>query len=339
MNYSLLRSLLFQLNPEAAHAVTLNFLRHIYRPWMQPAFLKNLPQHPINLLGLNFPNPLGLAAGLDKNGECIDAWLSMGFGFVEVGTVTPKPQHGNPKPRLFRIPQAQALINRMGFNNKGVDYLISRLKARKVPGIVGVNIGKNLTTPIEQAVNDYKICLQKVYAYADYIVVNISSPNTPGLRELQQTDYLNHLLSILKKLQKNLQNQYQKYVPLIIKTESDLTAEQVNNFVACVIEHQVDGIITSNTSVDHQPVAHLPHGQEAGGLSGAPIHERAVGMVKQLHDLTQAKIPIIGVGGIGSANKAQNFFVAGASLVQIYTGFIYHGPPLIAKILNSLPKV
>lgn len=337
--YSLIKPILFQLDPELTHEITLKFLQFVFQPFLAKWLRKKIPQHPMRVFGLSFPNPIGLAAGFDKNGDCIDALLSLGFGFIEVGTVTPKPQQGNPRPRLFRIPEANAIVNRMGFNNKGVDYLVDRLKRRHIAGIVGVNIGKNALTPIEEAAQDYRICLQKVYPYADYVVINISSPNTPGLRVLQTEQHLDDLLHDLMREKQALEKLHKKQVPLLVKVTIDLTTEQIEYLIQTVLIHQLDGVIASNTSIDHRAVSLFKYGHEKGGLSGQPIFIKSLQMVRTIYRLSMGKLPIIAVGGILSGENAKQMFDAGASLVQIYTGLIYSGPRLIHEIHCALEKI
>jgi dihydroorotate dehydrogenase len=286
-------------------------------------------------MGIDFPNSLGLAAGLDKNGECINAFAAMGFGFIEVGTVTPRPQAGNPKPRIFRLPEANAVINRMGFNNKGVDYLVSQVRSAKFSGVLGINIGKNKDTPEEKAKDDYIHCMQKVYDFASYITINISSPNTPGLRSLQYGDALNELLSALKAEQAQLAKQYNKYVPIAVKIAPDLTEDEVSSIAISLIDNNIDGVIATNTTLSREGVEGLEFGNEQGGLSGAPVKDKSTTVIRLLAKALDNKLPIIGVGGIASSNDANEKLVAGASLVQIYTGFIYQGPPLVKEIVNG----
>lgn len=287
-------------------------------------------------MGLSFPSPVGLAAGLDKNGAVIDGMAKMGFGFIEVGTVTPRPQPGNPKPRLFRVPEAQGVINRFGFNNLGVDNLISNVKASRYQGILGINIGKNFDTPLERAVEDYLICMQKVYAYASYITVNISSPNTKNLRDLQSADALSSLLSSLKAEQSKLAQQYGKYVPLALKIAPDLTAEQVHEIAGLLMQHHIDAVIATNTTLSREAVKGLPHAEETGGLSGAPVRDVSTFVIRQLSEVLQGKVPIIGVGGILSGPDAAEKIAAGASLVQLYSGLIYRGPKLVHEVCRAI---
>ncbi len=299
-------------------------------------YKNNVPNKPTEIMGITVPNPVGLAAGLDKNGECINAFSSMGFGFVEVGTVTPKPQPGNEKPRLFRLEEANGIINRMGFNNKGVDYLVDQVRRANPDVIVGINIGKNKDTAEENAKDDYLICMQKVYNYANYITVNISSPNTPGLRSLQYGEALNELLSAIKTEQKVLAEKYNKYVPIAVKIAPDLSEEEIDGIAKCLIDNQIDGVIATNTTLDRDKVAHLEHGDEAGGLSGKPLTDKSTQVIKQLATVLDGKLPIIGVGGIHTVADAKEKFAAGAKVVQLYSGFIYEGPDLVKDIVTAL---
>lgn len=337
MFYSLFRPLLFGLDPETAHCVTFSALDKAHR-------LGLLPAHPLvckprKIMGLEFPNPVGLAAGLDKNGEYIDALATLGFGFIEIGTVTPRPQPGNPKPRMFRLPQANAIINRLGFNNHGVDKLVENVRRanyRGTHGVLGINIGKNFDTPVEKAADDYLICLRKVYSHASYVVVNISSPNTPHLRQLQNAEELDQLLGVLKTEQKKLADEHGKYTPLVVKIAPDLEASQTESVAALLMKHQIDGVIATNTTLARTGVEGLAHASEAGGLSGAPLTQRATAVIRQLHAALQGALPIIGVGGIMSAADAKEKMDAGASLVQIYTGLIYRGPDLVHEVAQAV---
>ena len=332
--YQLIRPLLFRLEPERAHELALRALNVCQRnPLLRPLlFPKQIHQAPRQLMGLTFPNGIGLAAGADKNGEAIDAFGALGFGFVEVGTVTPKAQEGNPKPRQFRLIEQQGIINRNGFNNLGVDYLVEKLKARQYQGIVGVNIGKNAITPLENAADDYLHCLRKVYAHADYVTVNISSPNTKQLRSLQYGEALSHLLTELKSEQAKLQSAQQKYVPLVLKIAPDLTPQELEQIADALLRYQFDGVIATNTTLDRQTVADSPFAEQAGGLSGKPLAERSTLIISQLNQLLKGKIPIIGVGGIDSVQAAQQKLDAGAQLLQIYSALIYQGPQLIQQL-------
>lgn len=334
MLYTLLRPLLFKLDPESAHCITFSAIENARKLGL----LKNTPVvcQPRTVMDLDFPNPVGLAAGLDKNGEHLDALAALGFGFIEIGTVTPRPQPGNPAPRIFRVPEANAVINRLGFNNHGVDRLIENIKRSDYQGVLGINIGKNFDTPLEKAADDYLIGLRKVYRYASYITVNISSPNTQNLRQLQATDALNQLLGQLKSEQVKLAQMHGKYVPMVVKIAPDLEVAQIESIAALLMKHQIDGVIATNTTISRAGIEHLPIAQESGGLSGAPLTQRATAVIHQLHHCLQDAIPIIGVGGIMSAHDAQDKLKAGASLIQLYTGLIYRGPDLVREIAQAV---
>ncbi len=336
MFYSAIRKVFFKFDPEAIHELTIKSFKATGATPLNLLYKQSVPNKPVEVMGIKFPNPVGLAAGLDKNGECIKAFEAMGFGFVEVGTVTPRPQPGNDKPRIFRLPEANAIINRMGFNNKGVDYLVDQVIKAKFSGVLGINIGKNKDTPDENAKDDYIHCMRKVYDHATYITVNISSPNTPGLRSLQYGDALNELLSALKAEQTSLAEQYGKYVPVAVKIAPDLTAEEVDSIAQCLIANNIDGVIATNTTLARDKVAHLQFGDEQGGLSGAPVKEQSTKVIQLLSKALDNKLPIIGVGGIASGSDAQEKIAAGAKLVQVYTGFIYQGPELVKEIVHSL---
>jgi len=324
--------ILTRLDPELAHDLGLAGLR-----WLRPLWpaLALPPGAGVRCLGLNFAHPLGLAAGFDKNGDYLDALGAMGFSHVELGTVTPRPQPGNPKPRMFRIPEARALINRMGFNNKGVDHLVGQVSRSRFRGIRGISIGKNADTPLEQAQDDYLICLRKVYALADYIAVNISSPNTARLRELQAGDGLERLLGALFEERRILEGRHGKRVPLLVKVAPDLTPEQIAALARDLRSLAVDGVIATNTSTDRSALANTPAGAEAGGLSGAPLHSLSLWVISQLRAELGADFPLIGVGGIVSADHARATLRAGANLIQIYTGFAYRGFALLEEIVNA----
>lgn len=336
--YPLLRPLLFTLNPETAHHATLDGLRTAYDFGLLPLLARRPEPDPRTVMGLEFPNPVGMAAGLDKNGEYIDALGALGFGFIEIGTVTPRPQPGNPQPRLFRLPHAQGIINRMGFNNHGVDALVENVKRAKFKGILGINIGKNADTPIENAANDYLIGLRKVYTHASYVAVNISSPNTRNLRQLQGGDELNALLAQLKEEQLALADLHGRYVPLAVKIAPDLDGEQVKQIAALLVRHRIDGVIATNTTLSREEVEGLPHGDEAGGLSGAPVRARSTAVIRQLATELHGALPVIGVGGILCGADAAEKIRAGAALVQIYSGLIYRGPALIAECAEAIRK-
>lgn len=333
MLYSLARPLLFTLAPERAHELTLSMLGKAQKFGLMH---QKVPAKPVTCMGIEFPNPVGLAAGLDKNGAHIDALAALGFGFIEIGTITPRPQEGNPQPRLFRIPQAKAIINRMGFNNDGVDQLIENVKAANFKGVLGINIGKNADTPVEDAVSDYLICLEKVYNYASYITVNISSPNTKNLRSLQSGDALTELLKTLKDRQLELSQQYNHYVPLVLKVAPDLTPEDIDFIAAQLLKFKIDGLIVTNTTLGREGVENLPHGEESGGLSGAPVFEKSTECLRQFSTVLKGQIPLIGVGGILSGDQAVAKQQAGASLIQIYSGLIYTGPVLVKDCVNAM---
>ncbi|BBF78968.1 quinone-dependent dihydroorotate dehydrogenase [Acinetobacter ursingii] len=332
MLYSLARPMLFSLSPERAHELTLSLLKSAHKIGLAR---QHIAPKPVTCMGIEFPNPVGLAAGLDKNGAYIDALAAMGFGFIEIGTITPRPQAGNPQPRLFRIPEAKAIINRMGFNNDGVDQLIENVKSSKFKGILGINIGKNADTPVENAVDDYLICLEKVYHYASYITVNISSPNTKNLRSLQSGDALTELLETLKQRQLELAEQYHHYVPLVLKVAPDLTEEDIEFIANQLLQFKIDGLIVTNTTLSRVGVESLPYGNEAGGLSGAPVFEKSTECLRQFAKRLNGQIPLIGVGGITQGEHALAKKDAGASLVQIYSGLIYTGPSLIKDCVSA----
>jgi dihydroorotate dehydrogenase len=336
--YPLLRPLLFRLDGEKVHRWTLELLDAAHALGLTRFAAPKCPPAPVQVMGLTFPNAVGLAAGLDKNGEHVDALAALGFGFIEVGTVTPRPQGGNPRPRLFRIPQARALINRMGFNNLGVDRLVYNLSRARYRGILGVNIGKNFDTPIERAAADYLACMRKVYPLASYLVANISSPNTADLRRLQSSAELDRLLAALKAEQRALSQASGRYVPLMVKIAPDLSEEQVEAIAQSLISHGVDGVIAANTTVARTGVEGLPHGDEIGGLSGAPLRERSTAVVRRLHAALGERIPIIGVGGILRGEDAVEKCEAGARLIQLYTGLIYGGPHLVAECVRALEQ-
>ncbi|WP_076417882.1 quinone-dependent dihydroorotate dehydrogenase [Colwellia sp. UCD-KL20] len=336
MFYSAIRKVFFKFDAETIHEMTIKALKNTGTTPLRALYCQNVPSKPVTVMGIEFPNPIGLAAGLDKNGECIPAFGAMGFGFVEVGTVTPRPQPGNDKPRIFRIPKANAVINRMGFNNKGVDYLVDQVRKAQFKGVLGINIGKNKDTPEENAKDDYIHCMQKVYNFASYITINISSPNTPGLRSLQYGDALNELLFALKAEQATLAEKYGKYVPIAVKIAPDLTEPEVESIAECLIANNIDGVIATNTTLSREGVEGLEHGEEIGGLSGAPVKEKSTQVIKLLAKVLDNKLPIIGVGGISNGADAKEKIDAGAKLVQVYTGFIYQGPDLIKDVVNAL---
>ena len=332
--YPVLRPLLFKLDAETAHEWTVRMMRFGNALGLLDAKINN-PSSPVEVLGLKFPNHVGLAAGMDKSASAVDAWLACGFGFVEVGTLTPRPQPGNPTPRLFRLIEHKAIINRMGFNNPGIDAAMKRLEKRSGGGIVGVNIGKNFDTLNENAVDDYVFCLRRAYAVADYIAVNISSPNTKGLRDLQAEEPIRKLVGTLKNEQSNLATQHGKKVPLLVKIAPDLTEEQVDSLVRVFTEQNLDGVIATNTTISRDEVAGHPLSGEGGGLSGTPVRARSTQVIEVLHEALPANMPVIGVGGIMNGDDALEKLNVGSSLVQIYTGLVYRGPALIAEAVEA----
>ena len=334
--YPLIQKLLFTQDAEWSHDFTINWLKRTQNSLLDCVYKQNLVDKPVQVLGLTFKNPVGLAAGLDKNGECIDAFAAMGFGFIEIGTVTPKPQPGNDKPRMFRLPAGQAIINRMGFNNKGVDNLIENVKRAKYTGILGINIGKNKDTPEGQALQDYLTCLRKVYNHASYITVNISSPNTPGLRNLQHGQALDELLLGLKTEQKLLETQYSKYVPILVKIAPDLSDQEIVDMSNSLINAKIDGVIATNTTLDRTEVLGQQNAQEMGGLSGAVLTAKSQAVTEKLCSVIAGRIPVIGVGGIHSATSAKERISAGSSLIQLYSSLIYKGPKVIKEIVDSI---
>ena len=335
MSYALLRPALFALGPEIAHRVTLDSLKAL-----QLVGLARAPRPRAacerNVMGLTFPNPVGLAAGLDKNGDYIDALATLGFGFIEIGTVTPRPQPGNPRPRMFRLPQANAVINRLGFNNHGVNRLVENVHRAKWRGILGINIGKNFNTPMEHAVGDYRACLRKIYPLASYVTVNISSPNTVGLRGLQESAQLEALLSSLTEERRSLADRHARRVPLALKIAPDLEPSQLTEIADLLQKYGIDAVIATNTTVTRDGVSMLPGGNETGGLSGAPLTARSTDVIAQLARALADAIPVIGVGGIMTGADARAKMAAGASLVQLYTGLVYRGPGLVAECLDAV---
>ena len=344
MHYALLRPFLFSLDPEIAHRLTLEALDRTNAFGLSGLLTSRSsgsPERPVRAMGIDFPNAVGLAAGLDKNGSHIDALAALGFGFIEIGTTTPRPQSGNPKPRMFRLVEAQALINRLGFNNGGVDALIANVERSRFVregGILGINIGKNFDTPNERAADDYLACLRKVYTKASYITVNISSPNTKNLRELQEAEALTALLRTLKHEQMVLAERFGRYVPMAVKIAPDLTREQIAAVARTVIEQALDGVIATNTTIARDAVAGLKHADEAGGLSGKPLRARATEVLRWLAQALDGAAPIIGVGGILWGADAREKVAAGATLVQFYTGMIYRGPDLVRECIAALAK-
>src|SRR5690554_3432798 len=337
--YGVIRNLLFRLPPEQAHAVALNGLDLAHRLRVLGAFSSKTEALPVNVMGLDFPNPVGLAAGLDKNADHVDALGALGFGFIEVGTVTPLPQPGNPKPRMFRLPEHQAIINRMGFNNEGLAHMLERVDKRSYRGILGINVGKNKDTPNDESESDYRKGIAAVYDRADYITVNVSSPNTPGLRDLQFGDSLKSLLSAIKDEQRNCEKQFGRYVPIAVKIAPDIDDDGIRLVAVALREAGLDGVIATNTTISRDAVSGHLHGAEAGGLSGAPVREASLRVIRGLYSELGDSLPIIGVGGITDGASAAEKIKAGAKLVQIYTGFIYRGPALIAEVVEAARKV
>lgn len=340
--YGLARPFLFGLDPEHAHDLTLDSIAKLQNTPLQKLWQQPRVEDPVTVAGLRFPNRIGLGAGLDKNGRCIDGLGAMGFGFIEVGTVTPKPQPGNPKPRMFRLPQAEALINRFGFNNEGLAAFIAHVRRarsfRAAGGIVGLNIGKNAATPIERAADDYLACLDGVYPHADYVTVNISSPNTKNLRALQGDEALDTLLGALRARRDELARAQRRTVPMFVKIAPDLDAQQVQVIAATLRRHGIDGVIATNTTLARDAVKGLPHGEEAGGLSGRPVFEASNRVIRALRAELGAGYPIIGVGGVMSGTDARAKIDAGADLVQVYTGLIYRGPALVQEAARALKR-
>jgi dihydroorotate dehydrogenase len=327
--YALARPLLFSLDPETAHHAALTLSRF--------GIPQRVPARPVTVMGIHFPNPVGLAAGLDKDAAHIDGLAKLGFGFIEVGTVTPRPQPGNPKPRIFRITQKHALINRFGFNNVGVDAFMANVARTRWRGILGINIGKNFDTPVERAADDYAFCLEKVYGAASYVTVNISSPNTKGLRDLQQERQLDELLDRLASVRERLARSYGKRIPLALKVAPDLDLQEVKSISEAVERHGFDGVIATNTTVSREGVEGLPHSEEAGGLSGAPVLAKSTAVLAAFRDRLAGKVALIGAGGILSGEDARKKLDAGAALVQLYTGLIYRGPALVRECVSAFP--
>jgi dihydroorotate dehydrogenase len=336
MSHQLIRSLLFKFDAEFSHDLTLKALSLSNKMGLL-SFLK--APHPSKLrtvMGIPFQNPVGLAAGLDKNASHIDALGKLGFGFIEVGTITPRPQPGNPRPRLFRLPEVQGIINRFGFNNIGVDAAVENIRLSKYKGVLGINIGKNFDTPIERAAEDYILCMKKVYQYANYIAVNISSPNTKNLRDLQETKALNILLGQLKQEQTRLNDYYGRYVPIALKISPDLTPKHLDAISKSIIKNRIDGVIATNTTINRDSVSDLDNGKEAGGMSGKPLCDMSNSIIRELYSRLQGEVPIIGVGGISSGEDAAEKINAGAELVQMYSGLIYQGRKLILDACHSI---
>lgn len=339
MLYPLARALMFKMDPERSHDLALNGLNLSASLGLSSLLSSPQPMLPVNVMGIRFPNPVGLAAGLDKNGIAVDGFADMGFGFIEVGTVTPKPQAGNDKPRLFRIPEQNAIINRMGFNNLGVDQLLKNLDSSRFDGVLGINIGKNKLTPNEKANDDYLICLRKVYSRASYITVNVSSPNTPGLRTLQHGDEFLTLLDALKTEQKKLAELHGRYVPIAVKIAPDMDSDELTGVAQALQRYEIDGVIATNTTLSREGVENTLHASEAGGLSGAPVRNKSTQAIRTLAQVLNGSMPIIGVGGITEGFDAAEKIEAGASLVQLYSGFIYKGPQLVIDSVKAIAEL
>lgn len=336
--YDWIRPLLFKMDAETAHGLTLYGLGVAHRSNLGSFVVREPGDLPTMAFGLHFPNPVGLAAGLDKNASHLDALGSLGFGFIEVGTVTPRPQVGNERPRLFRLPAHEAIINRMGFNNDGVDALVRNVEQSRYEGVLGINIGKNKDTPNDKAVNDYLFCLERVYARASYITVNISSPNTQGLRDLQEEATLRRFIETLREAQERLGSQSGARKPMLLKIAPDLSEAELDSIAEVLISANVDGVICTNTTIDHSAVADDPHGHETGGLSGKPLLLRSTEVVRGMKQRLGDRVGIVGVGGILEGDDAAEKIEAGASLVQVYSGLIYHGPSLVGECVNEIRR-
>lgn len=336
--YGLARPFLFCLDAERAHDLGLRALEAAYRTGVNPLLAVEPAPLPVRAFGLEFGNPVGLAAGLDKNGEHVDALLALGFGFVEIGTVTPRAQPGNPKPRMYRLPRHEAVINRLGFNNQGVEALLRNLARARRPGVVGVNIGKNKDTPNEDAVEDYLYCLKRVYAVADYVAVNISSPNTEGLRDLQQEDALWRLVSLLREAQEDLASEHGERTPMLLKIAPDLSEAEIDTIAGVLNKARVDGVIATNTTVDRHAVRDDARAKEAGGLSGRPLYGKSTAVLRRLRSRLDERIALVGVGGILSGADAAGKVAAGAALVQCYTGLVYRGPALVRECVDAIRR-
>ncbi len=335
MFYKLAQKALFATDPEFAHELSMAGLR-LGHMLGATRFLRKVVDQPVSCMGLDFPNPVGVAPGLDKNGDYFEALGDLGFGFVEIGTTTPRPQPGNPKPRIFRLPEASAMINRLGFNNKGVDHLVSQVRKHRFKGILGINIGKNFDTPIENAADDYLHCLDKVYPWADYVTANISSPNTKNLRDLQAEDELDNLLGKLSQRREQLANEYDRYVPLAVKVAPDLADEAIGVIAQVISHHRMDAVIATNTTIGREGVQGMKHAEEAGGLSGAPLKAKADKVLAALRKSLPDEVALIGVGGITTGQDAVDKLNLGADLVQFYTGMIYRGPELVSECLQAI---
>lgn len=334
--FNLLKNVLFSMDPEQAHHWALKGMQLAYRTHTTCLLASAAPAIPCTIMGLSFPNPVGLGAGFDKNADYVDALAALGFGFIEVGTLTPRPQTGNPKPRLFRLAEQQAIINRMGFNNKGIEHAIKRLEKTHYRGILGINLGKNADTPLENAVDDYLTGFRALWKFASYITINISSPNTRGLRDLQQKVFLSSILRSMKEEQTRIHQEEKKYVPLVIKLSPDMTDEQSMEAANIILEEKIDGVIATNTTVSRDGVMESKYVNEAGGLSGMPLCGRSTHVIKTLTSILKDQVPVIGSGGVMDEETAKDKMMAGAKLLQVYTGFVYHGPEIIQRISSAI---
>ncbi|AFZ82524.1 quinone-dependent dihydroorotate dehydrogenase [Candidatus Kinetoplastidibacterium crithidiae] len=340
-SYPIIRKILFSIDAETAHNLTLFMLNKTYKYNFLRKKLHSSINLPSKIMGLNVKNPIGLAAGLDKNGECIDALGNLGFGFMEIGTVTPYAQNGNQKPRIFRLPKANAIINRLGFNNHGIEKILDNIKNnewQKNDNLLGINIGKNFNTELKNAADDYTFCLKKAYPYADYITINISSPNTKNLRDLQNTYYLENLLTQIKETHKELVDNYNKYVPIALKISPDLINEEIEDISTLLLKYKIDGVIATNTTISRKKIETLKNHDQLGGLSGEPLHELSLNVIRRLKSLLGQEITIIGTGGIISGQQAKEKIEAGANAIQIYTGLIYKGPSIIEECFNLIKE-
>ncbi|MDE2083322.1 MAG: quinone-dependent dihydroorotate dehydrogenase [Xanthomonadaceae bacterium] len=337
--YSLARPFLFCLDAERAHDLALIAIEAAYRTGLNPLLAAKLAPLPAKIFDIEFPNPVGLAAGLDKNGAHIDALAALGFGFIEVGTTTPQPQPGNPKPRMWRLPEHLAVINRLGFNNAGVDALVRNAERARYSGVLGINIGKNKDTSNDRAVDDYLFCLERVYARANYVTVNISSPNTQGLRDLQEEETLKRFIGTLREAQEKLAAQHGTRKPMLLKIAPDLSEAELDGMAAVLLAAKIDGLICTNTTIDRSAIAGAPHAEEAGGLSGKPLFQKATSVLRRMAKRLEGKIPLVGVGGILDGTDAADKISAGASLVQFYSGLIYRGPALIGECVEAIRKI
>ncbi|MBS0486078.1 MAG: quinone-dependent dihydroorotate dehydrogenase [Proteobacteria bacterium] len=336
--YAFAKPFLFCLDAERAHDLALTAIEVAYRTGLNPLLAARAAPLPMRVFGIDFPNPVGLAAGLDKNGTHIDALAALGFGFIEIGTTTPRPQPGNPKPRMFRLPEHQGVINRLGFNNAGVDALVRNAERAQFTGVLGINIGKNKDTPNELAIDDYLYCLERVYARASYITVNISSPNTQGLRDLQEEETLRRFVGTLREAQERLAAKHGTRKPMLLKIAPDLAEAELDGIAQVLLAARIDGLICTNTTIDRSAIVGAPHAEETGGLSGKPLFDKATSVLRGMAQRLASAIPLIGVGGILSGQDAVEKIVAGASLVQFYSGMIYRGPTLIGESVEAIRK-